>query len=543
MPVDLTMWERMGFNGASAIGIAGVDTRPYTRLSDGDTGMAQKVLDDAAAIFPEFDGITQRALPLPPDYANPTREGFIAWHTAHQVQYLKEQAPNWAAGDLRALTFGTSPDPAQNENFLLSADGKRVMRIATLQITEIARMPRADQERLATLPAFRALHANPMGLWPADDIFNRAGNGGTPPPNTVAEARARIEADMIAPLERIVLDRHIAARRNEVITAANLGELYPNLFLDQIASLRRRLSEMAIFNPDVIGQSIADLKTRFERITAYATVTPQGASPGFNLLTSAVNSTDRLAGINRALQVFLQSELRQRDLLAAADTIAFEGVQRFVVNGQIVNRKVDTPMMVFLLQTQENYSDEAEAQARSEEMNQMKALLESYTRMQELVNETIRKFDPVEFQKRFPNDDERVEEIGFMGVSFSGQLTRQSTAVPRPLTESDLLVVSMFDRVAARANGNSFLPIERETNSTRPSLSFFVDGTNMLKAYKQQDWDLFSQDLSKISKVLSADAEARMEAINRVAKEKNRHYELATETINKMTDILRSIVN
>ncbi|MEZ5753394.1 MAG: hypothetical protein R3D90_01075 [Paracoccaceae bacterium] len=537
MPVDLTMWERMGFNGASAIGIAGVDTRPYTRLSEGDSGMAQAVLDDAAAIFPVFDGVTNLALPLPPDYANPTLNGFVTWHTAHQVQFLKEQAPNWAAGDLRAVTFGTSPDPALNETFLLSADGTRVIRVATLQPGDIAQLPLADQARLADdIPAFRAMHANPMGLWPADDVFNVAASGGTPPPANVAEARQRIETTMIAPLESLVLASHDPARRNETITAENLAALYPNLFLDQIASLRRRLAEMAIFDPKVIGQITADLKTRFDRIVAYSNVTPQAAAPNFNRMTDAVNTTDNLAGIRRAQNIFLQSELRQRELLAVADTIVFDGTFN--------NRKVDTPMMVFLFQTQENYSDEAEAQARSEEMSQMKALLESYTRMQKFVNDTIRSFDPVAFQQANPNNNEAVETKPFMAAGSSFELTTASASRPQPLTENDLLVVSMFDRTAAFANNNTFLPIERETNSNRPVFEFFSSNQlGLLKAHSQQSWDLFSQDLSKISKVLSADAEARMEAINRVAKEKNRHYELATETINKMTEILRSIVN
>ena len=281
----------------------------------------------------------------------------------------------------------------------------------------------------------------------------------------------------------------------------------------------------------IVGQFTADLKTRFDRIDSYANVTQQGATAGFNRLTDAVNSTDNLAGIGRALNVFLQSELRQRDLLAVADTIVFDGTFN--------DRKVDTPMMVFVFQTQENYSDEAEAQARSEEMNQMKALLESYTRMQDIVNQTIRTFDPVQFQKdneNAPNADQLFEEKTLLGGLTADSLL--ST-----LTTTDFFVLSMFDRTASRASSNTFLPIENETNSIRPSFPFFYDGSNLLKPYKQQDWDLFSQDLSKISKVLSADAEARMDAINRVAKEKNRHYELATETINKMTEILRSIVN
>lgn len=527
-----TFWTRMAYDGASAIGKAGVDPRPYARLSEGSTVMAQKVLDDAASIFPEFDGVTTVALPLPADFTNPPFASFLNWHTAHQVKFLKESAPNWAVGDLRAVTFGTSANPIENETFMLSADGRRVIHVNQLQTTDIAALPLADQERLAELPAFRALHSNPLGLWPADDVSGNA------PPATVAEARARVESAYIKPLEDLIKASaaYSDAKRGETVTTANMTTHYPNLFLDQVDLIRRRLAGMAVFSPDALGEWVRDIKTRFDRVEAYSNVT----KPEKNVLglTLAANSTDDLAGVERARTIFLQTELRLRDLAVSSYDIADDGKYTVVVDGQAVDRFTDTPLMVFLFQTQANYAAEADAQARSEELRQMNALIQTYTQIQKYVNETLKKFDPVAFQAANPNDDKAIERKAFLGISLLGDLG---------FSESDMKLLSMFEKTVMSQKDNTYLPIEKSTNALRPSFDF-LDGTvpflpTLLKTHTQQEWDLFSQSLSKVSKVLSSDSQARMDSVNKISREKNRHYELASETLNKMTDILRSIVN
>lgn len=522
---DPTFWSRMGFDGGSALGIAGVDTRPYTLWTRDAAETAQKVLDDAAAIFPEFDGVTTVALPLPTDFANPSFASFLNWHTAHQVKFLKESGPNWAVGDMRSVTFGTSANAIENQTFMLSADGRRVLHINQLQSIDLAALPLADQERLAELPAFRALHSNPLGLWPADDL------SGSAPPATVAEARARIESVYLAPLEALFKASFYYRddRRAEAVTAANLPTHYPNLFLDQLDLLRRQLQRMAIFSPDAIGEWVRQVKERFDRVERYSTVT----QPSLNAqgLTLAANSTDDLASLQRAKSIFLQTELRLRDLSMSSATIAFDG--------KFDNRIVDTPLMVILFQTQENYSAEADAQARSEELNQMNTLIQAYTRIQKYVNDTLKTFDPVAFKAANPNDDKAVERKAFLGKNTVSDLN---------FSAEDLRLLSMFETSLVKQNNNSLLPIEISTNALRPS--FDILGTTIpffnvtfLKQHTQQEWDLFSQNLSKVAKVLSAESQARMDAVNAISRGKNRNYELATETLNKMTDILRSIVN
>ena len=521
---DQTFWSRIGLDGTSAKGLAGIETRPYTILSKGTSAMAQKVLEDAAKIFPEYDGVNNLMLPRPADFDNPSFESFLRWHTAHQVQFLKENAPNWAEGNYRFVTFGTSPDPVKNETFMLSADGRRVIHVNQLKAADLAQLPLADQELLADrCPAFRALHSNPLGLWPADNV-----SGGAPPA-TVAEARLRLEQTFLKEFENLVKKsaNYSDARRGEPVTTANMQSHYPNLFLNQLDLIRERLSKMAIFNPDAIGLMIADLKERYVRVERYATVTrPTVDSAG---LTLSANSTDNLAGLDRARIIFLQTELRLLDIAKMSFTVADTGIYN--------ERAVDTPLMVFLFQTQENYSKEAEAQARSEELNQMNALIQTYTRIQKIVNDTLKTFDPVTFKKNNPNDDKAVERKTLLAKTFLKDLN---------FTDSDLQLLSMFEVTRAKDN-NSTHPLELDTNAVRPFFDFIGDTLAfagvLLKPHTQQEWDLFSQSLSKVSKVLSADSQARMDKVNEISRGKNRSYELASETLNKMTDILRSIVN
>lgn len=533
MPVD-TFWSGMRFDGGSAIGAAGVDTRPYARLSEGTSSMAQKVLDDAAALFPEFDGVSNVALPLPADYASPSYEGFLNWHSAHQLAFLKETLPNYAVGDRRAVTFGASANPYENQTFLLSADGRRVIHVNRLQTGDIARLSLADQTVLADLPAFRALHANPLGLWPADDVYGVAAAGGTPPPATADAARQQLLAGVTA-LEGVVQasTHYVATQSSDAIDASNATQFFGNLIMDQLGYLRQRIGTMAIFNPDAVNRMISDLKDRFDRMETYAKVT-RPVTDTFEGMTFRANSTDGLRSLDSALQVFAATEVQQRNLAKEVTGIA--------ATGKYNKRDVDTPLMVFLFQRDENYSAEADAQARSEELSQMNALIQAYTRIQKVVNDTLQKFDPIQFQKDHENDDKAVERKALNGGTHLAALN---------LTADEKLLISMFDTTYLEAANNTYHPLEVSTNALRPTFDMIgplgLDAgmrlTATLVAHTQKEWDLFSQNLAKTAKLLSQDSQARMDEVNKISRAKNRNYELATDTIGKMAEILRSIIN
>lgn len=530
-------WNSMAFDGASAAGLTGIDSRPYTLLSQGTTVMAQKVLDDAAAIFPEYDGVTNMPPRLPPDFADPGPESFAMWHTAAQIAYLKAQEPDWQT-KTAVKTFGTSASAFDNQTWLLSADGRSVINVNTLQLSDIARLSFADQARLAELPAFIEIHADPKGLWPASPAGVQRG-GGTAPPATVAEARDRIEA-LIAGLETVVMTsaNYAADKRGETVTAENLTQRYPNLFLDQIDLLRSRVANMAIFSFDAIGQLVKDLETRFLRIERYATVTQPQYDARFPGMIYAANSTDDLAGVRRALNIFLRSEVQQRDIAALKGEV--------IDYGTMQGRPLDTPGMIFVLQTQDNYAKEAEARAQSEELNQINSLVQSYTGMQKMLNTTLTKFDPVKFQAENKDDYDKKNEVKpFLGLAGIESLDADN----KPISMADRNILSMFERSYALANGNTFHPFEQAKGASRPTISVFAEavaGVSIPGAFKtatQKEWDLASQSLAKVSKILSQEGQLQMDRINALSREKNRNYDLATETLTKMTDILRSITN
>jgi hypothetical protein len=530
-------WQNMGFDGASAPGMTGIDRQPYTLLSQGTTVMAQKVLDDAAALFPEYDGITNVPPRLPDDFSDPSPQSFGLWHTAAQVAYLKAQEPDWQTKPA-VKTFGNAASAFDNQTWLLSADGRSVINVNTLQTTDIARLSLADQTRLAELPAFIEIHADPKGLWPSSANGVQTG-GAAAPPATVAEARARIQA-LITEFEELVKtsSNYSAANRGDPVTSDNLAQRYPNLFFDQIDILRRRVDNMAIFSFDAIGQLVSDLQKRFLRIERYATVTqPQPDTRNLGMTFSA-NSTDNLAGVKRALNIFLRSEVQQRDIAAAKNEI--------VVLGTLNGRVLDTPNMIFVLQTQDNYAKEAEARAQSEELNQINSLVQSYTGMQKMLNTTLTKFDPVKFQENNKDDfDKKNEKQPFLGLTGINFLDTDGN----PISAADRNILSMFERSYVLANNNKFHPFEQEKGTQRPAITVFGDvvpGLGVPGSFSpqtQKEWDLASQNLAKVSKILSQESQLQMDRINALSREKNRNYDIATETLTKMTDILRSIVN
>lgn len=521
-------WQNMGFDGASAQGMAGVNRQPYTILSQGTTVMAQKVLDDAAALFPEYDGETNIPPRLPPDFATPTGESFATWHTAAQIAYLKALEPDWR-NTPAVVTFGTAPSAFDYRTWLLSADGRSVINVNTLQTSDIARLSLDDQTRLAELPAFLEIHADPKGLWPATAAGVQSA-GGTAPPATVAEARARIDK-LISDLEAVVKTsvHYDADKRTEEVTANNLTERYPNLFLDQIDILRDRVANMAIFSFDAIGKIVDDLRKRFVRIERYSTVTPPQPDNFGTGLTLSANSTDNLAGVKRALNIFLRSEVQLRDIADIKHEVVTYGTMKL--------RPLDTPGMIFVLQTQDNYAKEAEARAQSEDLNQINALVQSYTGMQKMLNATLAKFDPVQFQKDNPNDYEKKNEYK--------TLLGETNIMVSQMSQEDRNILSMFEKRYVTANSNSYHPLEKELNTLRPTISVFTDFfiAGVFKPKMQKEWDLDSQNLAKVSKILSQESQLRMDQINALSREKNRNYDIATETLTKMTDILRSIVN
>ncbi len=580
-PVD-TYWTTQGqttpdrvLNNATPASAYTTSTTdmPY-HLLPGSSGVdidTPPIYTDAAALFPVFDGTPAVATASPHGSLN-TPAGstvpnsrpstfndpvvqpgdFAGWHTAHQIAYLETRGTPTTLDDgdgnvaYRYAKVGASSNERNNIHALLSQDGSRVIIINALTRPDIAKLPLGDQRALALVPVFSELIAEPYSLEPTQAQLN-------PVPPTVAKTTAVIRAEM----KEIIQDRiddikalitygdQEAAFNAALPDSTERKQFFHYFFTQQLEALRDNLDGMAIFDRDSITQQVGDVLERFERLNRYASIS-DAPTPGAQPLL-ALNATDYNGSIATALSLLLRVESKIHEAVLLEEAITDGPNARVPLNttepasaARLAGRKLDPPMMTFLLQSLASYRSELDVEARSEELNQQTRLLQDYTAMQKWVNITLASYDPV---KLADADEDEVLPIGGLASESYGGL--YSGRVEYNSLNPDVL--SMFDATAAAANSNTYHPVEVAKNVVRPTAELFSysSGTTLetaLPQYRKSIWDTLATNLSEATKLVNQENQIQMDAINNINKEKNRHYDLASSTLNKMTEMLRSII-
>lgn len=477
-------------------------TAPYLRLSISAVDELDwaSVSADARTLFPVFDGQTNLMPGRPADFASPTAASFMNWHAAHQLEYLNahgvvtDLTDDAGALSARVATVTGPPDLS----LFLTQDGRQVINLATLQPTDIAMLSLDDQRVLAALPAFTTTIAPAFNLRPA------AGDAG---PVAVRDA---IKDDIAAIRDQIATSpRFIPNQRGEFDSnpAARAG-LYHYFFDAQLGILESRLDKMAIFQPDVIDQILADLGERYLRLERYMSMTPE--TPGTDVAVPRnVNSTDGGASVAAAADIFLGVEARLYDIANTRFTLA--------ETGEFNGRHADVPQLVFVLQSLATRAAEAEAEAKTEELNQNNLVLKDYSRMQDILNRTLKLFADLE-------TDTEVSAGSY--VSLSG------------VSPEDLPVIAMFNAGGMDA-ANTYHPVESERSVMRPLLDML--GVPMA-TYPKDVWDRFSIELGNATQQIGRDSQIRMQEIARMNEQKNRHYEMGSNILSRTAEIIRSIL-
>lgn len=494
------------------------------------------------ALFPRFDGETNLLPGRPADFAAPTAERFSGWHSAHKIEHLREFGETVSVTDggdtldIRFRTFGTSPDPQRNLHVMLSHDGLRVIVLNGLQAADIARLPLADQRALGMLPVFRTLVADNQALIPNSTELD---------PNTgelldVAGARQKM-LDEVAVLRATITGAPGFDPANRPLFEQNFrtnpgeaAQYYHFAFLDQLDILSQRLERMGVFSPDRIRQEAGEIIKRFERIRQFEnTPLPQ---PGTPLPSDANSSDDNLSGIVSALNILIGVEFK-----IYAQTRLIDHVLRtsrlepgMAVPGALGmgDRVLSGPEVIAFVQRAKSDIAESRAEAETEELNQINRLLQDYTAFQRILNATLSAFDPV----RLSNPDER-EFLGLKG---------QSSIQSGSFNDSERKVIAMFDSRYAPTDPQRQHPMEIRTGVARPLLAMvrndlFLPGT--LDFRDRTEWDRFAVSVGQATDLLSQDSQIRMDRISSISREKNRNYDLGSNTLNKMADILRAIIN
>lgn len=536
MPVD-TFWSTQGKTPANAVldpTLGDSKAIPYLQQVTSTTSAInpQAGIDDAV-IFPRFDGVTNLVPDRPANFATPAPEDFANWHAYLQVEYLNEQGTTVTINDagtninLQYVRIGTDTDETRNLHAVLSQDGQRVIVLNNLQLADIAKLPLADQRALSGLAIFRTLVADRLGLEPN---------------STQTDATARRDAlkSLLTGNETLIRDAtsFVGVPDESGRTAFFQADLsrrtqyYHYLFIDQLAILSEKLDKMAIFSPDVIVAEAGEILERFQRLDRYRSVQQEVSAStvaGYENAKFAVNSLDELASIRQAGDLLVGVELRLYDLASASREISNEGSYQ--------GRILDTPNMVFMLQTFNNYRNEAKAEALAEELNQYNKLLQDYTTFQKLLNLTLQAYDPVALA-----DPDTNEELGLKGAGYPDTSSYNSFT---DFSDNDQKVISMFDTTLSSGVSNTYHPIEASKTLTRPTENLMDSYTTFstMRSYSKGTWDAMAVNISEATKIINQDTQLRMDEINKLNKAKNRHYELATSSLNKMAGILRAITS
>lgn len=565
-------------------------TNPYTMLP-GATGVDYtnpQVWIDARLLFEGavLDPLTG-LYPDRPNFTAPTGQTYVSiadfsvWHSQHQAEYILENGitvfspppaapggpPPLGARTVHYVPFDNGP------TVVLGQDGRTTYQIESLKLSDIATMPLADQEALAGLAVFQAQAAG---------LLVRPAAG-----ETLQDTRNDMLDLVDAVISKIASSTNYSANdRNEFLKSFLFDQsarvrYYPHFFIEELTLYKLRLENMALFSEARIKTFLDDLEERFDRIKSYHDVSPE--TDRGNGLPGGVNAYDgntEKPTMGRGLGVFIEMESQLFQISLSRAYVASTGTAVEPVKGKLIStqaiidaavyyeptdplqmnkkftsfetlldaqstdiygrvtsgasnqRLLEGPNLIFILQTFDNYEAETQAQIKSEELQQQSALLKDYSRMQELLNGTLSKFEPV---PDVEDKDTPAEKHTLLDLTVVSSLTTEQKRV-----------AAMFDTTASSVSTNTYHPIEVAKSSDspgsfRPTVEIASSGT--LVSHEKTVWDALAVQLGDATKIIGQSSQIQMDSINKLSQEKNRHYELGSNVLNKMTEILRAITS
>lgn len=595
IPPQVSPWQNWGNSGDSVLQLDSTgDQQIAAQLRMPGTGYgAVPIAYTTAAqlVYPTYDGSVGKTLPgpLPTDYAAPT-ERFLQWHSAHQLQKLKESTTSISgtvggtAFDLKTLSLTVG---GQTLEFMLSQDGQRVINLTTLQKADIAKLTLAEQKALTQSTGWSTLK-DTLGLDTASTtLLNQL--IGTPSNASAGSPR------------KLIVDTFAGRASWNSMTQADV-----DLFLDQLAVMQRRFEGSAIIDQNTIQLETAKIVERFQRAFDFAQTEPQqtidyyrlfekkddrDATPGVGTTGNAADvqtgpvgdgfytaktiSSDDNATIKRGYEEFLRAE---RQILAALET-------REAVANSVLFRdpKLDVPNLIFRLQQLYEFEAAGRQDAGTEEMKQLHKLLTDYGIMQRLVNETIGYYNAKESdeKRRFLNigaegddpddvDDDQTQgkadsyvvrryEDSETGVNLSGtgdyarEDIQTNDDIPKYewgqqlynlLSQSERRAISMFMDESYMRSTNLHPMEVRAGVEERPKIDLVDDsnsGDGSLFLHRKGKWDSFSTQLSDRVTILNQQNQIKQNEIENDKKQENRHFDLANNALRKMNDMLLTI--
>lgn len=473
-----------------------VQPKPYENLPGSDVGIvSEPIVTSVTELFPELDGstVTLPAASRPDEFGEAPdvldAADFMKWHSAYQLEYIKSKL-NGASS--LAITGGAS-----DINVMLSGDGKKVYIIENLDKTKIARMTLAEQTSLAGIIPFI---------------------------NRLDDLQLSTESEAANSLVQTVIDRI-----NNMSTP--MGADDKKVFTDQLANMKLQLATMKIFSLSEIKTQVDAIEARFKRAEAFAgnwestprqVIGPGDDDPPVYYYQDNVVSLDNGATIARGYQIFIAQE---KQLLALQNKrLEIAGLRATPEGERPIPGNLDVPTLVYMLQLNYNLQGEAKVAIQTEEINQTNALLKTYAEMQRLVNDTIKEFD-------VKKQEESRSILGADGDKGPGNIGSAAVFQQNP-------VLAMFDKWHTR----QLHPIEELKNVSRVTQEMSANfANNTLKEWTKATWDTFGSQLADRVTLINQESQIKMNEVNSLDKQKNRHFDLANNALAKMSEILQNI--
>lgn len=554
--VKATLVTDVEITGGFDFGTGSTADIPYLHLPGSAQGA--DALSDIASPFAKLDGQTNRLdfEDRPDDFdIDPTTlttadsiAGFAAkfgrWHSAFQLEYVKTWGTSVTVNGVTspAVLRLSRPDPDDNtksivdfEAFVSSTDPTQLYNADSLDKAAVARMTTDDQHLLAGMKRFDVVAAR-TGLSKVGSPEVTDVNGGK---STASQAIAKMRDYIEGPLNNATPP--VRPGRAVSNASSRMPATDTDYFMRQLDVMDAQLAKMGAVSAQNISKTLSDIKERFDRAFAFwdvrapATVTfpTQDADDGdgnwgsqsYVYVTNIdVTATDGIPGISQSsvgkgYATFVAQEKRRCEVIEDRQKLAGS-----------VDARIDAPTLVYRFQSMYNTQKEAEVVAETEEINQQNLLLKSYAAIQAMVNETLGAFAEA------GKDSKRLRGAA-EGASFNS------------LSNRDKLVISMFEDVLANKDDKKGLsrfpqqlhPIEKLNNITRPTFDILNNKDKTFSNQTYNAWNIFAQRLGEAVTQINQNSQLKMNDVNSLDKERNRHFELANTALSKLSDTLQSI--
>ncbi|WP_378940830.1 hypothetical protein [Mesorhizobium sp. ANAO-SY3R2] len=494
---------------------------PYYYLNGGAAGSPSSIIAASAeALFPSLDGVNN-IMPVefrPEDFNTPpsalttdaAKRAFLAsfstWHSAYQLEYIKTHGTGGAlsiadaSGNPLLTAFISKSNP--NEHHILQSLDKNA----------IATLSKADQDEVVRLDVSGAL-VKALGL---------------------SSNTATLVAQVQSVIDRIS-DDSIAANKTKNKTPASLlpaDDQKP--FLTQLEILKGQIENSGLVSPADVGNKVQELRERYQRAFEFFDVkAPQEATAYMNnsdknggkysdpitVYYDVISPNGDMSGINKGYAIFIAQEKRIAELAEARNAVAAN-------DGSLFGKKLDVPYLVYKLQSLYNLTLEAHVVMETEEINQQNALLKTYAAMQDIINRTLQLFGKADEGGKFILGKTEFDDY------------------PSLSTEQKMMIAMFEDVLGSRQKH----PLERLRGISRPLSNFFHQDKNDesgqnydLVRMTHPQWSTIGTRLSETVTLINQNSQIKMNDINSLDKQRNRHFELANNALAKMNEILANI--